>query len=268
VLPNGDISTDLQDVLVEEASQLASQFLNVCIRAIDYCPPVDLQLGEFLRAVITADLDLVPDDRWGYREAWIDAFALHGIYPRGVQSMSEDELKWEPVPAGKLSIKDLSFTRLEFDGDPAFAASPRELRRRACALGKFVADHPESFGVVPGGHPYLNGDRVSVPEVQSVRSSRRVGPDGQVVFDLVAEVTQNRWAVQDNYKFLFRGGSTVILGPRGEVRYVIPKDVAQNSRAFRQRKFMQGAGAAHVSTPNDGWSVPDAETVQFAHQHD
>ena len=48
-LPNvGELSPELQVVLAEEASQLASQFLSMCIRAIDYCPPVDLEFGEFL----------------------------------------------------------------------------------------------------------------------------------------------------------------------------------------------------------------------------
>ena len=38
--------------------------LNMCIRALDYCPPVDMTFGDYLRALITADRDLVPaDDR-------------------------------------------------------------------------------------------------------------------------------------------------------------------------------------------------------------
>ncbi|HEV7587983.1 MAG TPA: hypothetical protein VGO40_07605 [Longimicrobium sp.] len=264
VIPAGDISKDLEEVLADEASQLASQFLDVCIRAIDYCPPVDLQLGEFLRAVITADLDLVPDDAWGYREAWIDAFAQHHIYPRDVQSMSQDALQWELV-TDELKVKDLSFTELAFDGDPACGADPVELRRRACALGKFVAKHMDAFGMLSNGDPLLAGDRVTLPQVQSVRSSRRVGPDGQVVFDLVAEVTQTR-EVEGEFKFYFRGGCTVILGPKGEVRYLIRKSVGQNGRLFRQRKFMRDGGAEFV-TLKDGWNVPDAETVQFSHQH-
>jgi hypothetical protein len=294
VVPSGDIPKDLEDVLADEASQLASQFLDVCIRAIDYCPPVDLQLGEFLRAVITADLDLVPDDPWGYREAWIDAFARHHIYPRDVQSMSEDALRWELVPdklkelkelkdlkelrelkelkplrelmeLDALRVEGLSFTELAFEGDPACAAHPEELRRRACALGRFVADHPRAFGMLSDGDPLLAGDRVTLPQVQSVRSSRRVGPDGQVVFDLVAEVTQSR-CVRGDYRFVFRGGCTVIIGPEGEVRYLVCKSVGQNGRLFRQRKFMRDGGAEYV-TSKDGWNVPDAETVQFAHQH-
>ena len=72
-LPPGDIPSDLRQILAEEASKLARQVLTICIRALDYCPPVDIELGEFLRAVITADHELVPDDPWGYRETWIDS---------------------------------------------------------------------------------------------------------------------------------------------------------------------------------------------------
>lgn len=270
VLPPGDISTDLQDLLVEEASQLASDFLNVCIRALDYCPPVDLQLGEFLRAVITADLDLVPDDPWGYREAWIDAFAKHRIYPRGVQSMSEDALKWPLFPFGeKLVVDELSFTKLAFNGDPASPVDSGELYWRACQLGTFVAEHPEEFGMLENGDRLLDHDAVTLPEVQSVRTSRRVGPDGQVVFDLVAEVTQTRYVrgkePEKPFNFLFRGGCTVLLGPRGEVRYIIGKSVGQNSRVFRQRQFMQG-NSENVAAEGD-FHVPEAETVQFTQRH-
>jgi hypothetical protein len=267
VVPAGDISKDLEEVLADEAIQLANQFLNVCIRAIDYCPPVDLQLGEFLRAVITADLDLVPNDAWEYREAWIDAFARHHIYPLDVQSMSEDALTWERAPDDMEKVVGLSFTELAFDGDPACPASSGELRRRACALGRFVAKHPRQFGMMETGDRLLGGDKVTLPQIQSVRSSRRVGPDGQVVFDLVAEVTQTRYVDEKGeFPFLFRGGCTVIIGPDGRVRYLICKNVGENGRLFRQRKFMQNGGAEFV-TVDEGFHVPDAETVQFAHQH-
>ena len=44
-LPMGELPADLQVVLAEEASRLASQFLSICIRAVDYCPPVDLEFA-------------------------------------------------------------------------------------------------------------------------------------------------------------------------------------------------------------------------------
>ena len=46
----------------------------MCIRALDYCPPVNLEFGDYLRAIITADRDLIRDDNSGYRVAFIDAF--------------------------------------------------------------------------------------------------------------------------------------------------------------------------------------------------
>src|SRR5262249_40210631 len=73
-LPPGDLPKELQTVLAKQASKLAAQFQALCIRAIDYCPPIDIELGEYLRAIVTADRDLVPDDKWAYREALVDAF--------------------------------------------------------------------------------------------------------------------------------------------------------------------------------------------------
>ena len=59
--PVAALPADLLEILTDEARILAEQFLNICIRAIDYCPPVDLRLGDYLRAVITADRDMVPE---------------------------------------------------------------------------------------------------------------------------------------------------------------------------------------------------------------
>src|SRR5262249_42558943 len=89
---------ELLEVLAHTASRLASHFLSICIRAIDYCPPVDLEFGEYLRALITADYNLVPDDPWAYREALIEAFARRRIFARNVETMSEDALLWRPPP--------------------------------------------------------------------------------------------------------------------------------------------------------------------------
>ena len=42
VLPEGEIPNDLVNRLSQEASKTAGHVLNICIRALDYCPPVDL----------------------------------------------------------------------------------------------------------------------------------------------------------------------------------------------------------------------------------
>ena len=70
-----ELHPDLAERLAGEASKTAEHFLeHLHSCALDYCPPVDIRFGEFLRAMITADFDLVSDDPIGYRAALIDAF--------------------------------------------------------------------------------------------------------------------------------------------------------------------------------------------------
>lgn len=269
VLPPGELSADLQRVLADEASKLASQFLSICIRAIDYCPPIDLEFGEFLRAVITADYNLVPDDPWGYREALIDAFRKRQIYPRNVDNFSEDALLWRPPTNSVPDIEDLSFGILKFEGDPGRPSGQEELRRQACALGRVISDpqYLRAFGLAHRGDPRLGGDDVDLPCVQSIRSSRRAGPDGQIVFDLVAEVTQRRTVLDSagNPQFDFVGGATVTLGPSGEVRYSISKSVLNEERLKRQRDFIYSGAGSRYWTSTGGRTSPKSQLFRLLH---
>ena len=94
VLPDGDIHPDLVKRLASEARDAAAHILRMCIRAVDYCPPVDITFGDYLRAIITADLDINPDDKFGYRVAFVESFRQWGIYPQGIKSMSTESLCW------------------------------------------------------------------------------------------------------------------------------------------------------------------------------
>src|SRR6266852_2103668 len=60
---------DLVARLAQEAAKSARHLLLMCIRAIDYCPPVDITYGDYMRSLITADYDLVPEDDRQYRVA-------------------------------------------------------------------------------------------------------------------------------------------------------------------------------------------------------
>src|SRR5438270_11971229 len=94
IWPAGAISEDLTKRLAREASKSAQHLLSICIRALDYCPPADITFGDYLRALITADADLVPEDEHHYRVAIIEAFRKRGLYPRNLRTLSEQSLHW------------------------------------------------------------------------------------------------------------------------------------------------------------------------------
>lgn len=95
ILKEGELHPDLVNRLATEAVKSARHVLTMCIRALDYCPPVDIDFGDYLRALITADRDVFPNDTRGYRLAFIDAFRQHGIFPRKLRSLSEESLTWD-----------------------------------------------------------------------------------------------------------------------------------------------------------------------------
>jgi len=85
---------ELIDRLAKEAAKSADHVLEMCIRALDYCPPVDVTFSDYLRAIVTGDFDVHPEDEHDYRVALVDAFRRWGIYPTGVCGMSERTLLW------------------------------------------------------------------------------------------------------------------------------------------------------------------------------
>ena len=93
---DGDLSPDLVGRLASEAAKAADHVLRMCVRALDYTPPVSLRFGEYLRAIITADTDLVPEDPFRYRVAFVEAFRKRKIPVPGCISMAPDSLLWAP----------------------------------------------------------------------------------------------------------------------------------------------------------------------------
>jgi hypothetical protein len=257
---------DLVSALAGIAREIASSFLNVCIRAIDYCPPVGLEIGEYLRALITADAEVVPDDEWCYREAFMRSFRRRGLFPRGVCFMTEDAVKWDS-PAADIEIPDLAFDKLRFVGEPGRAAGRRELERQAHALGRFVCEkkNAEALGLVAPGAPLPKGmDYVAPPRIESIRCARRVSPDRAIVFDLIAEVIQGGTVRRGRDLFDFQGGCTLVVDPYGRVRYAVNKRADSEERQDRQHAAMKGPLAAFW-TRKRGRRVPSTGLLRAVH---
>jgi hypothetical protein len=94
VLGAGAIHPDLAGRLADEAARTAQYTLQMCIRAIDYCPPVGLTFGDYLRGIITADMELNPDDPYGYRLAFVESFRHWGIHAEGVRNVGTECYIW------------------------------------------------------------------------------------------------------------------------------------------------------------------------------
>ncbi|WP_042703802.1 hypothetical protein, partial [Azospirillum sp. B506] len=232
----GNVHPDLARRLCKEAVKTATHFLNICIRAIDYCPPVDLQFGEYLRALVTADSQLVPDDPYGYRTELINAFRARGIVPDGAMSYSEDALAWcgpeerdRPVPR----CEGLMFDVLK-DIDPKSAESNDErARHNAITLQSYAKTNAFALGLDPkwGVQPW------------SYHPIFRIAPDGRLKVGFVVEFVQKRVVHLDPNDqrspiFNFRGGSTVIFDHQGNVLYVIEKGLSSAGRLEGQRDFL------------------------------
>ncbi|WP_347265659.1 hypothetical protein [Paracoccus sp. (in: a-proteobacteria)] len=241
-LAEGELSPELLDEICLVSRKVAEQFRRICIRAMDYCPPVDITFGDYLRAMITADAVLVRDDPLNYREALVDAFRRRRIYPGNVATMSAHSLVWNPPQRPLPAIAELSLDRLRFDGDPGAVPRPQDAAYHAGCLGDAIAASPalrRELGLLPPAEagPF---------EIASLRPTRRAGPDGQIAFDLVAEVVQRRMvALPDGREAPFRGGATLILDAWGQIQFVIRKGVASREREEKALGYMTGAGAGY-----------------------
>lgn len=290
--PDGDLHPDLVARLTSEAVKAAGHVLRICIRALDYLPPVDVTFGDYLRALITADHDLVADDDRGYRIAFIEAFRRRGIYPKGCRSLSIENLLWAPL---ETQIKFPSLWRRPFRHEESREAQFLDARRRALDLRNWIFDNRYAFGETAARSLglRLDGDAPrtirrrkdsGLPhiEVHSVRLADRIGPDGQREPQVIIEITQERRAYRTDElqaeldrsgrksgvrpDFTFRGGATLIVDARShEIRYAIVKAIDSETRLAAEREFRFGAAAETLGTTYFGASR-QREPFAFLHR--
>jgi hypothetical protein len=285
ILAPGALHPDLVGRLAATAAKIATHFLRLCIRALDYCPPVDITLGDYLRALITADLDFVPDDRYNYRLALLEGFERRGIYPKDVRNISIESLVWRP-PRREVNLSALF-------GKGGLEAEWRAIRdrkrlwqtmRRNVEIVKNWVDHycSTTFGDELGlalstdapRSVYRDGSRTCV-EVHSVRLARRITPQGGAVSDLIVEIIQRRRGYFDANRqdtvdkstseppdgdFTFYGGCTLLIDPSDhKIRYAITKHVLSDSRLKLEREF-RGGKSLSTSLRATYFGDPDRES--------
>ncbi|MFL6856325.1 MAG: hypothetical protein ACJ8EB_00290 [Allosphingosinicella sp.] len=249
-----DVPGALAELLAREASRTADMFFTLCARSLDYCPPVDITFGDFLRALITADRDFYPDDTDGVREALMQAFRLRGIVAEDAASFSEDSLCWPEIAPGRLTVEGLEFgdpnglVRAEQDHDGAL------LRAWAKANAAKLRLDPDLEIEVPSFHPMF-----------------RVAQDGSLKTEMVVELIQTRPDEAANPltgPVPLRSGVTLIVakppmveGERQEpyVRYAIGKHLTER----REERLRTTLAASEVAARGPGGRL----TINFGLVH-
>jgi hypothetical protein len=268
LLPLGALHPGLVTKLAAETSRAAAQVLTMCIRALDYCPAVDITFSEYLRAIVTADLDAFPDDELHYRLAFMESFQNWKLLPRDIRTTSEETIAWnmpvDPSPpwlSGLLQSIDLSWS-LDLDRSAIFALNEKNRWKVWNELRAVFKTDPSllaEFGLLPDRPRYGRDGKVAKParkgettfDVFSVRPTRRIAPDGSFRTEIVAVVHQRQALPVDPANpnggwFWFRGGATVIIDPRKgreEIRYSIIKNSGSTARQERQRRTAATGGS-------------------------
>jgi hypothetical protein len=249
------LHADLANRLAEEAAKTATRIQNICLRALDYCPPVDITFGDYLRALVTADRDAVAEDDRGYRAALINAFRARGIRPEGVLSYSDEALTWDPYEGPAPSAVNPDFLRLwrnlnHLEDEPDRAIEEQlyvQLWQKAAPLRAQLGLDPDI--------------RV---QAKSIHPLQRVRPDGSLQRQIVVELVQKQDDVEivpgrpDAGRFTFRGGTTLLINRQGEVRYSIAKPLAGEAgqaRLERQRRYLQRMAASFALAPYVGFDA-------------
>jgi hypothetical protein len=225
--------------------------------------------------MITADSDLVPNDDRGYRVAVIEAFRRRGIYPRDVRNLSIEGLRW---PASRQEDSE-SFKQIAAGMGYVLDRS-RYLKSRQesfkvmsewrAALHNFITYHLKDVSTferltglmlrpAPGIDLKALGfmlDNAGNPryEVHSLHPAQRVGPDGNLLNQLIISITQQRAvplnpAYPEAGTFAFRGGCTLILDQDSlSLTYKIAKPIYSDGdlRMLQQRQFINDSSSGSL----------------------
>ena len=234
VLPSGAIHPDLVGRLAAEATKAAKHVLGMSIRALDYLPPVDVTFYDYLRAWITADFEIVSDDRHNYRVAVVEAFGRWGIFPGphdegdsdGSRSLSVDTLRWRGFSENRIPKAARStvmaryeriVSRLKGYADRCLYLTDRETLFHETRKQRIILHQQlkSAFELVPAFAEALGLEPDLDFEVHALRRAMRVRLDGRAAPQVFVSLTQSKRIPADEKagrpSHVFRGGSTLVV---------------------------------------------------------
>ncbi|UFH37719.1 hypothetical protein LNP22_13355 [Flavobacterium flavipigmentatum] len=299
ILPSGQLSYDLTKRLAQELCQIAGHLLNIAIRALDYCPPVDITFGDYFRALITADMDAAPADDNNYRVAFMESFRDWGIFPDRVNTFSEESLRWSKPDDFNNDEKialDIIAQKVEKEVRVILGMSDREaifnkynnsqlqlhdlldLKENKLGPEKW-STFLKKLGLTDKPIIYLdNFGKEMIPinafkiEVHKIRPAYRIGREGNILEQVIVTLTQKaEVALSDKEKFRFRGGCTLIfnLADNFNLDYIITKNISSQRRFLTQLNYQKG-NDTHAFHSFDGSMYDDdcfSDRINFSKLH-
>lgn len=236
----------------EEGSSAAQHLLTMMIRGLDYLPPVEFEFADLLDAVVLADSEVSPDDDLHYRDMLQHRFNESGIVPEPhtVTNLLTDA--FEPQYAG------INYASLRTDRDEVF---------------RFLWQNAAEFGI----------DTSIFLNVESVWPSQRVGPDGLIVVESVANyiqmldltaaefVERSRQALPESIEpathLQILGGGTLVFDQFGRAKLHVSKPIDDWQRQVRRLVHLERTGALD-SRGRLGFSDGTSAGQAFAQLHD
>jgi hypothetical protein len=220
------------DAVVDEGSKVAAHLLTVAIRALDYCPAVDLSFSAYLASLLTADAEVAPDDsRYEYRKTIRKAFTRYGIVPPKT-NVDPTTGYWEQWQG------DLTYSRAHFES----------MLRDCEEVFRFVWENRQQFGIDGRGFTRVN----------FVRPAMRVGPDGLVLRETIAEYWQvarifgsevtavlgcdRPQGMSSRQAITAYGGGTLVFDQYGRVKYHISHPLFDPERQGARLEFLWRTG--------------------------
>jgi hypothetical protein len=218
---------------------------------------------EYLRALITADYDLVRNDRFNYRVAFVEAFRRRGVSPdmgygrsSGTpRTLSVETLRWQGIDqievpkshratSGRLYAGIVEDLKRYADACTYFKSREElftETRKQRAVLQRRLK---AAFAELPRFAHELGLDPERNFELHDLRRAMRSSPGGGVSPQVIVALTQSVPVDGDPDEgtpaYTFRGGSTLVVDLTvPEVKYRIVKRVQSEDRRDRTEAYIR-----------------------------
>lgn len=224
------------DMVISEGAKVADHLLTMSIRALDYCPTVDIDFRAFLASALTADAELVPDDRYGYRKVFRESFAAYGIMPPDEGCVVPDGTwcRFEPADCSeRINYANTNFESMLRDKDEVF---------------RFIWENRVQLGIDVNG----------VIEVDQPRPSVRQGPDGFFLKETVVPYIQRAElfgaevgkylgcklpeGMTTRQRIEAFGGGVLIFDQYGQIKYHVAHRLKAEKRQFARLQHLWDTG--------------------------